>query len=131
MDVPELFNGKMDQYERKDELLSRIKHIFLEVSPYCDYAQNKWKMSRLLSGMLWPFDFDRKIKKADFVYKPPVILWDDQLWRIVFDLRHFTSIVFDRLKDKTPLFRVRHELLVDIQSRLATHVSRPGVMFVE
>ncbi len=131
VDISELFSGKINKYEQQKELLSRTKRISLEVSPYCDYAQNKWKTSRLLSGVLWPSKFDKKIKKADYIYKSPLIMRDNKLWRMIFDFRYFTSVEFDRLKNKTPLFRVRHELLVDIQSKLAAHVNRPGVMSVE
>ena len=131
VDVSDLFNGSLDQYRQEEELLSKIKYIFIEISPCCDYTQDKWKTSRLLPGVLWPIDSDRKIKKADFIYKSPIIMQDNKLWLMVFDFRHFTSVEFDKIRNKTPLFRMRHELLVDIQSKLAAHVSRPGVMFVE
>jgi len=132
VNVSNLFNGRLDQYKERKKLLSGIKHIFLEVSPVCDYAQKKWQVSRLLPGVMWPHEFEKKInKKAEYVYKSPLIKSGDKLYYLVFDLRRFTSISFDKIQEITPLFRARQELLVDIQSHLARHINRPGVMFVD
>jgi len=132
IDIKELFNGNLDKSDKKDELLSQIVYIYLETSPLCDYAQDKWKVSRLLPGVLWPEECEsNKIKKAGFIYNSPLIKLETKLYYMVFDLRFFTSIEFSKLKDKSPLFRLKHDYLVDIQSKLAPHINRPGVMSVE
>lgn len=117
--------------EERQAVKEQTQLVVMEISPYCDYAQEKWKVHRMLKGLLWPHDFREILKNADFIYYSPLINYENKLYYMVFDLRHFSSIEFDRLNDKMPLFRIRHELLVDIQSILAAHVSRPGVMFVE
>lgn len=132
VDIKELFNGNLGKSDKKDELLSQLVYIYLETSPLCDYAQDKWKVSRLLPGVLWPGEFEsNKIKKAVFIYSSPLIKFGNKLYYMVFDLRFFTSIEFSKLKDKSPLFRLKHDYLVDIQSKLAPHINRPGVMFVD
>ncbi|MCR4417762.1 MAG: hypothetical protein NUV92_08470 [Ignavibacteria bacterium] len=134
-----------------EELNKQENHIILEVSPYCDYAQKKWKCHRILPGVIWPEQYGNMIKKADYIYKTPLFLINDQLCYFVFDLRYLASLplendyidknllnrlkkilpCFDNinLKDKTSLYRFRKELVVDIQSKIAGHINRPGVTY--
>lgn len=134
-----------------EELNKQENHIILEVSPYCDYAQKKWKCHRILRGVIWPEQYGSMIKKADYIYKTPMFLINDQLCYFVFDLRYLTSLplendcidknllnrlkkilpCFDNisLKDKTSLYRFRKELVIDIQSKIAGHINRPGITY--
>lgn len=126
--ISELFNSKISKYKEKNKLYRQLKHIFLEVSPVCDYAQKKWRVHRVLPGLLWPHEYERTIKKAEFyIYRTPLLEIDNNLYILVFDLRHLTSLNFNELQNKKPLFRIRHELLVDIQAYTARHINRPGV----
>ena len=111
---------------------NNIKHIVLEVTPACDYAQQKSKVSRLIPGFLWPVQLF-ECKRAGYLYRTPVMKLngDDDLYRLVFDFRLFTSAPFDEIKRSKYLFRVKQELLADIQSRLASHVSRLGTVSLD
>ena len=109
--------------------VNNSKHIFLEVSPYCDYAQKKWKCHRILPGIMWPEQHAGEIKKADYIYKSPLFFIDNALYYFVFDLRYLTSVEPDKLKNKQSLFRFRKELLVDIQSKISGHINRPGITY--
>ncbi len=152
-DVKELFN-EFDDYDGKQDFLKKIRYILLEISPSCDFAQNKWKLSRLLPGVMWPSDhFSRKskkknkeivlIKKADYIYASPVFEIDNLTFKLVFDFRYLTALSFEELDklnkpdslEKSKVlhhsFCLRHQLLVDIQSHLARHINRPGVTFIE
>ena len=108
---------------------NNIKYIVLEVTPACDYAQRKSKVSRLIPGFLWPVHLMR-CKNAEYLYRTPVMTLngDDGLYRFVFDFRLFTSAPFDEIEPSKYLFRIKQELLADIQSRLASHVSRLGTV---
>ncbi|MDH7554125.1 MAG: hypothetical protein QHH74_10735 [Spirochaetota bacterium] len=111
-----------------EELNKQENHIILEVSPYCDYAQKKWKFHRILPGIIWPEQYGNMIKKeAQYIYKTPLFLINDQLCFFVFDMRYLSSITFNSLNDKTSLYRFRKELVVDIQSKIAGHINRPGI----
>jgi len=128
--INELFNskGKISKYKKKNKLYRQLKHVFLEVSPVCDYAQKKWRVHRVLPGLLWPHEHEARIKKAEFyIYKTPLFEIKGNLYRLVLDLRHLGSLNFSELQNKKPLFRIRHELLVDIQAYTARHINRPGV----
>ncbi|HOK50882.1 MAG TPA: hypothetical protein PLF75_03235, partial [Bacteroidales bacterium] len=111
------------------ELNKQENHIILEVSPYCDYAQKKWKFHRILPGIIWLEQYGNILKKADYIYKTPIFLINKQLCFFVFDLRYLSSITFDSLNNKTSLYRFRKELVVDIQSKIAGHINRPGITY--
>jgi hypothetical protein len=130
-EIAELFHSTLDNYKERDEFLAQLRYVLLEVSPTCDFAQNKWKNSRLLSGVMWPEKHFRKIKKADYIYKSPYFEANGNIFYLVFDLRFLTSLSFDTLKKKKPVFRVKHEFLVDVQSCLARHMNRPGVISLD
>lgn len=113
----------------RQEIRERSKFVRMEVSPSCDYAQDKWKAHRFLPGILWPSEYsDLLMKRTDYLYISPLLHLDDAFYRIVFDFRYQTSIPVIKFNTKKAYFRFRHQLLVDIQSRLASHVSRPGLV---
>jgi hypothetical protein len=131
MEIADVYDGKLENFGKKDELINQLKHVSLEVSPTCDFAQRKWRRSRLISGAMWPKDHCSNIKKAEYIYTSPYLAKNGSIFKLVFDLRYFTSLSFNTLKKMRPAFRVKHELLVDIQTHLARHISRPGVTFIE
>jgi len=127
--------------ERKRELLSTYfdkvpykvsdyHFVELEVSPVCDYAQKKWKKSRLLSGLIYP-DLE-KIKTGDFFYRnSPVIILNKNKYRIVFCYLIFKAHDIEDVEGRgKPWFRIKRELLQDIVSGLSGHVNRPGITAV-
>lgn len=132
VNINDLFNGDIDLYPQKKSFLEKLKYILLEVSPSCDYAQDKWKLHRVLLGVMWPENDLKKIKKtADYIYFSPIFEVEGKIYKFVFDLRYLTTLSFDELTDKDPVLRIRHDLLVDIQSKLAGHINRPGVICLE
>ncbi|QOR76330.1 MAG: hypothetical protein IMW88_01830 [Thermoflavifilum sp.] len=117
-----------DFFEKlRDDIKRQTKNVFLEVSPYCDYAQKKWKCNRILPGVIWSEQYGNILKKADYIYRTPLFLINDQLCFFVFDLRYLTSVSPNSLSNKTSLYRFRKELVVDIQSKIAGHINRPGI----
>ncbi len=132
VNINDLFDGDINLYPQKNNFLMKLKYILLEVSPSCDYAQDKWKLHRVLHGLMWPEnDFKKIKKKADYIYTSPIFKVDNKIYKFVFDLRYLTTLSLDELKDKDPVLRIRHDLLVDIQSKIAGHINRPGVICLE
>lgn len=131
VNVKKLFEG-WDNFREKDDFLSKAKHIFLEVTPACDYAEKKSIVSRILPGIIWPHEYSKKFKsKTEYAVISPVLKdCDNNLFHFVFDFRMFTSIDFKKIKSKRPHFTIQNELLADIQSKLSKHVSRLGVVNV-
>lgn len=130
--LSELFDGNFETFTNKAQLEQSVKYVFLEITPICDYAQDKQRVLRILPGVLWPTDISaNKIDKRKwYVYPSSIILFQDKLYHMVFDFRYLTSVSMDKLSDKVPIFIVKQELLVDIQANLAGHVNRPGVVSV-
>lgn len=127
--VEKLFNGKQSD---KEQLLEKVKHIVLEVTPACDYAEKKSLVNRLLPGVIWPHSLVDTVKKgSEFTFISPVLKdGKDNLFHFVFDFRVFTSVGGRDLLSKKPIFCIQDELLADIQSKLSKHVSRLGVVSV-
>jgi hypothetical protein len=142
VNVQELFSQEFDKYDRREDFLKKIKYIQLEVSPTCDFAQGKWRLSRLLPGVMWPSEhllyYSKKkkrevelIKRADYIYSSPLFEKNHQTFKMVFDFRFLRTSHLTDLDKIKPSFAIRHQLLVDIQSHLGRHINRPGVTFIE
>jgi len=106
-----------------------IEKIFCEVSPTCDYAQRKWKYHRILYGIKVPVEQTEKLKgKADYLYTTDDFDIDGKMVKFVFDLRKLMSKNLGELDSLEPICTFRHDLLIDIQHKIAGHCSRPGML---
>ena len=113
--------------------------VIVEVSPLCDFIQNKMKLSRVVKGFLCPIrvqingrviDVYEKLRKhTNFLYITPIIEYEEKIYRLVIDFRYFSAK--NELDSATCIFRLRKEILIDVQTKLSGHVSRPGVLFIE
>ncbi len=107
--------------------------IDLEVSPVCDYAQNKWKRSRTLPGVLFPADHAANlISKANNHYDvEPIFDIDGKQYKFRFDFHLFNALDVQGAKAKKVVYRFKRELLLDIIAQLSSHVNRPGISFIQ
>lgn len=126
--------------KEKDTYTKRLKEntipIFLEFTPGCDYVQGKRKKLRLIFGFLLPYNFENildgqtKTKfltfSGDNIISTPIIEYKNKAYQVFFDLHTITGINENTFSDIHSIFRFRKELLVDIQQKIATHISRPG-----
>jgi hypothetical protein len=106
------------------------QHILLEVSPSCDYAQDKWQRARVLPGVLCSTVDVKKLNKTDAHIVTPLILVNNIPYHLVFDARLFNSLEFTELEKIPVNNRLKHNLLVDIQSKISQHVVRPGTFAI-
>lgn len=107
-----------------------IKGIELEISPICDYAQNKRKRFRILPGLEIPAELIEK-DSSKYTYISIPIMIEGKVRRILFDFRFYTSETTDYLDGKKPLYAVGDELLQNIKDELSTHSVRSGIVYVE
>ncbi len=114
------------------KILDRVEHIMLEVTPVCDFAEQKLLRNRILPGVIFPNEYYDKLKgRAEFLTISPVLANQDYgLFNLVFDFRLFTSIDMKEMSRYKPMFAIQNDLLADIQTKLAKHVSRLGVSSV-
>lgn len=121
-------NNFQDYFNSVNDL-NGIEKIFCEVSPTCDYVQRKWKCHRILYGIKVPVEQTKKLKgKADNLYNTDVFDIDGKMVKFVFDLRKLKSKNLGELNSLKPLCTFRHDLLIDMQHKIASHCSRPGML---
>jgi hypothetical protein len=127
LDAEKIYDGKFSNFKEKDDL----QYIFLEVTPKCDFSQGKFSFYRFLSGVLWPAEKFKKIKRAENLFVSPFDLYfERKRYRLVFDNNFLHTRAIEGFEDLMVYFRIKPELLFNIQTRMANHISRPGVISV-
>ncbi len=112
----------------KKEIYKSLQPCEVVVTPACDYAQKKVKYDRVIHGVIINADFrDNVNSQSDAFYVSPSFEYEKQKRIIVLNNRYLvTCDEFDHYPN--PLFRIRDSILAEIQSKLARHISRHGVM---
>jgi len=118
-----------ERTQKQGEIRDNIIPVFLEFTPDCDYVQGHRKKLRLIFGLMYPIKAGVKIElsknKGSYI-ELPLIQYEGNIYKIVLNLLTITGINEDAFCSMTPIFRMRKELLVDIQQKIASHISRPG-----
>lgn len=119
----------------KDEIKKSWKKIGVIVTPICDYAQkNNHIYNRIVKGLLIEKkfkDFVDNNSEAIFIF-PFSIKLDSLEYLIVLDFRYFTTVDISSQIEKSQIkYRVRQELLSEIQSKLSRHINRQGILFLD
>jgi len=125
------FNGELKTYGNKKELLRDVVPVLMEITPECDFVQNKWKCAKLVFGVLWPQEHEKQLKSPQktntlFISSPLLIRYRNKNYCMAFNSHHLLTLDFSVFKDIVPAFRARKEYLVDIQHWFSSHISRPG-----
>ena len=118
-----------DENIQDEETKKMIRAIELEVSPICDFSQNKRSKVRILPGYMVPNGCFEK--NAEYFYVSPVICYEDSEYKMVFDFKEFTSEKLDYLDDRQPIFAINDDLLHVIKEKMFSHGSRSGIVFLE
>ena len=106
-------------------------NISIVVTPVCDYAQNNNVYDRIVQGLLIPKSESNYIINNDALFIVPFdIIHDDQEFRLVLDFRYFVTTDLTR-ENVSGLFRIRQELLSEIQSKLSRHINRQGILLID
>lgn len=121
--------------EKKNAIMETMIPCEVVVTPSCDYAQNKFKTNRIVQGLLIESKYIIKGKniknidhKTDAIYISPIIEYLNRSYVMVLNFRYFVTDNMIANKKTYPLFRVRSSMLAEIQSKLARHISRQGIM---
>ncbi len=120
------------------DLFKNIKHVALEVTPPCDFANKKnANRSRVISGLLCDLDFNpHTFFSAENYYTElfPIKLQNDNTIKIIiFDFRYFGSIDESLLKDAGKykiMGKSKDKLFADILQKLSSHIARLGLSVV-
>jgi hypothetical protein len=106
---------------------SNLKLIQLDITPVCDYSQDK-KYIRLIYGLIIQPEYI-KYFKAQYYYACPLINILNEERVLLIDFRHIITITKAVILQRNivPMIKLRKELCTDIQSQLANQVNRPGI----
>jgi hypothetical protein len=132
-----LFDNIFKNCTNKEEIKKTAMSIAVIVTPLCDYAQNKNSYDRIVMGFLIKKDaLARKDKKAiignsEAIFMSPVFNYNDAVCAIVLDYRYFVTKKLVHEPWISILFKIRQQLLSEIQSKLSRHINRQGVMFID
>lgn len=120
-----------------DKTPENSSKIIIEITPPCDFSQNKKAFSRVIGGFIGSFTKSQKEKyKSDYYYKeiwPLEIEGKEGPQMIIFDFRYFSSINEQDLKDKKKyklIFRAKDKLFADILQKLSSHIARLGLAII-
>lgn len=98
------------------------------VTPACDYAQNKIKFDRIVQGIIIESKYQKLIdNQSEAIYISPVFAYQDKSCILVLNFRYFLTRDLSRESTK-PIFKLRNRMLAEIQSKLARHINRQGIM---
>lgn len=132
--------GDMKTKEAKDEynsLLKKRRDLVNEtlipcgivVTPACDYAQDKAVYDRIVLGIIIESRFKDYIdQKSEAIYISPSFDFNSKESIFVLNFRFFITDVLKNKVDLQSVFRIRSSVLSEIQSKLARHINRQGIM---
>lgn len=118
-----------------DDVVDRFQFVELEISPNCDFANNKWKKHRVISGILFPEEL-RKTNSLEFqndesLYRSfPLVKINNVVFKLVFSFKLLKSfdLTDSNEKLKKIIFRIKNEPLADIITRMTSHANRIGLI---
>lgn len=115
----------------KEVVLKSAIDVWVNVTPLCDAVQKKVVQHRLVKGILiecfknWEKSFNTN--EAIFISAP--FSYDGKNYLLFLDFRHFFTLSsFGKSKFREPIFRIRQQLLAEIQSKLSRHINRQGIL---
>jgi len=114
-------------------LASKPTVIKVDVTPVCDYSQDKG-YTRLLTGVLvdGKFKTSKKSSTPIFIYDLCPVMKIQTPVYMIFDFRYIKSIKKDYIKEHfhIPRQKIRSQLLNDVQAGISNHMNRPGIVSV-
>ncbi|MBB6128630.1 hypothetical protein [Mucilaginibacter lappiensis] len=117
----------------RQEIRASWKKVYFVITPLCDYVQSKYYNVKTIKGIVIKAKYIKYIEdKSEAVFISPKFQFDGETYVIVLHFRYFfTSGGSKNVKHLVPLFRVRQQLLAEIQSKLARHINRQGILYLE
>lgn len=105
--------------------------LLIEVSPSCDFAQNKRPICAFIAGYLLPAE--RKMRREDLYSLGPLNIPGQNGAKRIYLSKRFVYASGLRQDDisNRPICRLRSNVLIDLQVKLAAYKSRPGIAALE
>lgn len=115
-----------------DEIISKSVYIGLEITPICDYTQGKRIYPRILPGLIIEDAYYKyfKTKTESCTITPPLDIKGTKQ-RLLFEFRYLNTHEAEKFLNEESIFRLREQMITEIQSKLAGNINRPGVIFLQ
>lgn len=135
---PDIYREVLKKSARKEfkkirkEIEKVWRKVCVVVTPICDFAQKKNIYDRVVKGLLIPKEYRDYIEdKSEAVLVIPfVIELDDSEYYLALDFRYFITTELAH-ENVTGLFRIRQEMLAEVQSKLSRHINRQGILIID
>lgn len=115
---------------KRQTILDSIPQLVqLDITPVCDYSQNK-EYVRTIFGVMLNTEFYSDCKGTEqYYYLTPTMQISRQEKFFLFDFRYVKTISKEELIQRAviPMIKLRKEICTDIQSQLSNQVNRPGI----
>lgn len=129
----------------KDIDNNAIEYVTIELTPPCDFSQQKKVSSRLVGGFVFPVpegakpDTEKpKFKVGNMGDKGydlyPIAVGDDKVRCMIIDFRHLLTVSEEDLKNKCIYeiwFRAKPKLFSDVLQKFSSHAARLGLAKVD
>lgn len=112
----------------KKDIQQTWMKIGIVVTPSCDYAQKKKVYDRIVQGMMIESCYSDYINQGDAFYISPTIKYDSRNYIIILNYNYFITSNLNEEDNCDALFKLRRPVLAEIQSKLARHINRQGIM---
>ena len=110
-------------------VLSTAMPCSVVVTPACDYAQNKTKYDRIVMGLIIDSCYMELIDtKSEAIYISPSFDEGSRERVLFLNYRYFLTQTLSKVNGIKQLYRIRNSVLSEIQSKLARHINRQGIM---
>lgn len=115
--------------ERRDAILATAIPCSVVVTPACDFAQNKAKYDRIVMGIIIDSCYKQLIdSKSEAIYISPSFDEGSHERVLILNYRFFLTQDLSKVNGIKQICRIRNSVLSEIQSKLARHISRQGIM---
>lgn len=115
----------------KDALEEALLVGVIEISPACDHAQSKNRNHRYLLTALLPDKYLKVVTakgQHEGVHSLPTVFVNRVRYSPRVNFRYTIGLSSDHQVLKAPQFRLREQLMNDINFRFAQHAARPGIV---
>lgn len=97
------------------------------VDAICDFTNQKVKYSKFIDGVLVLNESRNYFFDNEAVFVSPSFLYSDNEYCLILNFQYLST---SKSEGATVIFRVREEMLSEIQSRLARHINRQGILYL-
>lgn len=112
----------------KKEIYETLQPCAVVVTPACDYAQKKMRYDRLIQGLIIEEKFSYYLNSlSDTFYLSPLFDFNGRRCFLILNFRYFITCDMGN-ENLNPMFRIRNSALAEIQSKLARHINRQGII---